>query len=299
MSLARMSGTNQAIRKYKSSCTAMIFLAVAVAGGLTARQESLPDAPSATKTKMSTVSGAGASEHEWPRTFTSGTDHFTLYQPQVESWQENIVSLYCAVEAKREKDKSPKYGVVWLHARTEVDKVNRLVTLDQVKVTKVKFPSAPDRESTLLDLLQKRVPGATKTIALDRLQSAVEINKEIIKTIAVKNDPPKVIISSQPSLLVLVDGTTQMRQVPGTKVQRVINSKSTILFDAEEGFYYLRVENRWLRTEKVEGPWNHVDRLPGDIKTAEKVLERQAPADIAEPKESRELATLQEPSNQP
>ena len=30
--------------------------------------------------------------------------------------------------------------MVWIQARTEVDKVNRLVTLDQTKITKVKIP---------------------------------------------------------------------------------------------------------------------------------------------------------------
>jgi hypothetical protein len=34
----------------------------------------------------------------------------------------------------------------------------------------------------------------------------------------VKNDSPKVIIVSKPSLQVLIDGMPQMREVPGTKL---------------------------------------------------------------------------------
>ena len=292
-----MYGMNRELRKRNRSWILMLFLAVAAAVGLTPAQESLPDAPSATK--MSMTGGIRAPEHQWPRTFSSGNDRFTLYQPQVEGWQDNLVSLYCAVEAKRERDKSPRYGVVWFQARTEVDKVNRLVTLDQVKVTKAKFPSAPDRESTLLDLLLKKVPGATKTIALDRLQSAIEIDREVIKTIAVRNDPPKVIISSHPSLLILVDGAMQMRQVPGTKVQRVINSRSRILFAEQERFYYLLVENRWLGAEKVDGPWQYLDKAPGEVERAEKLLTGQHSTEIAQAKELPELATLQESGNKP
>jgi hypothetical protein len=37
-------------------------------------------------------------------------------------------------------NKTPKYGVLWFTARTEVDKVNRQVTLDNFQITKVKFP---------------------------------------------------------------------------------------------------------------------------------------------------------------
>ena len=66
------------------------------------------------------------SESSWPRTFTSGTNTFTIYQPQVDKWDENLISLYCAVELKAGKETAAKYGVVWFQARSEVDKVNRL-----------------------------------------------------------------------------------------------------------------------------------------------------------------------------
>jgi hypothetical protein len=83
---------------------------------------------------------------------------------------------------KTGKDGAAKYGVVWFNARTEVDKINRLVTLDQVQLTKVKFPAATDKEAALTALLQKKLPGATKTISLDRLQAALEAAGEEIKS---------------------------------------------------------------------------------------------------------------------
>ena len=101
--------------------------------------QNLPNAPSAQK---ATVKKAQASEANWPRTETSGADTFLIYQPQVEKWDGNRVYLYSAVELKTGKDGAAKYGVVWFNARTEVDKINRLVTLDQVQLTKVTFPAA-------------------------------------------------------------------------------------------------------------------------------------------------------------
>ena len=219
-------------------------------------QQSLPDAPSATKAKSSR--GVHHTDNGWPRTFTSGEDRFTIYQPQVDSWDGNRIHVYSAVELQDGKNKSAKYGVVWLQARTEVDKVNREVTLNQVKVTKVKFPAAAEKEHTLVTLLQTKLPAVTKTVSLDRLEAAVDLDNELIKAVEVKNEPPKIITQSKPSLLILVDGKPQMRQLPDTELEQVINTKSTLLFSPNQKLYYLRVKNWWMQSAELEGPWNRV-----------------------------------------
>ena len=90
----------------------------------------------------------------------------------------------------------------------------------------MKFPVAPDKETELTALLEKKLPGATKTISLDRLEAALEADGEAIKGVEVKNDPPKIIIATKPSLLVLIDGMPQLREIEGTKLQRVINTRA-------------------------------------------------------------------------
>ncbi|MDR3747042.1 MAG: hypothetical protein P4M04_02610 [Acidobacteriota bacterium] len=111
-----------------------------------------------------------------------------------------------------------------------MDKINRLVTLDQFELTKVKFPVAADKEAGLTALLQERVPGAIKTMSLDRLQAALEAAGEEIRGVDVKNDPPKVLIASKPSPLVLIDGMPHLREIQGTNLQRVINTRAVLLF---------------------------------------------------------------------
>ena len=251
--------------------------------------QTLPNAPSAQKAK---VQAAQPAKEGWPRVFTSGTDTFTVYQPQVDKWEGDQISLYCAVEVKAGKEGAARYGVVWLQARTDVDKVNRLVTFDQVKITKVKFPLAQEKEAELTALLEKKLPGATKIISLDRLEAALEVNDERIKSVDVKNDPPKVIISSKPSLLVLVDGEPQLRSVEGTDLQRVINTRSIILFETDKKQYYLRVQDWWLQSKSLDGPWTYADKLPKDMKKAEEYIVKQ---NLAQQTES-EQAKPKEPS---
>jgi hypothetical protein len=272
-----------------NSWVGLIFVlsAVLLLSGASA-QESLPDAPSATK--AGTTSITRRADNGWPRTFTGEGDRFTVFQPQVDTWEGNRIDLYSAVELKSGKDNSAKYGVVWLEARTEVDKVNRLVTLDQAKVTKVKFPAAADKESALMHLLQTKLPAATKTVSLDRLEAAVDLDSEVIKTVEVKNDPPRIVITSKPSLLILIDGAPQMRKLPDTDLQQVINTKSVILFSQDKKLYFLRVENWWLQSEELEGPWERVEKLPEEMKKTEEVLAGQQLAQNPEGKTSEQAA---------
>src|SRR5690242_2505079 len=179
--------------------------------------------PDAANAQKAGVQRGPTSEGNWPRTFRSGPDTFLIYEPQIETWEENRINLYAAVEFKTEAGGASKYGVVWFSASSEVDKVNRLVTLDQAQVTKVRFPVAHDKESELTELLNKRLPGATKTIALGRSGAAPGAAGGRVKTVAVKNEPPEVIIASKTSLFVLTDGTPHFREVPGPELQRVIN----------------------------------------------------------------------------
>ncbi len=259
-----------------SSCAAVLvaFCACIFVGTLSGAQ-TLPNAPSTQKAKTQT---AKASEGTWPRTFTSGTDKFLVYQPQVDKWEGNHIDLYSAVELTKAKGGSPTYGVVWFSARTEVDKINRLVTLDNIELTKVKFPLAPENEPVLTGLLRQKLPGATKTISLDRLEAALEAEGEVAKGVEVKNDPPKIIFSTTEAVLVLIDGPAQLRGIQGTKLQRVINTRAVLLFEDDKKTYYLRVSDWWLQAKTLEGPWTYAKKLPDDMKKAEEYIVNQTGA---------------------
>jgi len=71
-------------------------------------QQPLPEGP-----KPKNQAQTKPSESSRPRTFTSGTNAFTIYQPEVDKWDGNLISLYCGVELKAGKETAAKYGVVW------------------------------------------------------------------------------------------------------------------------------------------------------------------------------------------
>jgi len=275
----------------KLPCTVVFLTLLALSVSSAGAQQTLPNAPSVQKPK---AQSNRPSDSGWPRTFTSGANTFVMYQPQVDKWDGNRVDLYSAVEFKAGKDSPPKYGVVWFQARTEVDKLNRLVTLDQAQITKVKFPVAPEKEPELAALLEKKLPGATKTISLDRLEAAPVANSEPIKGVEVKNDPPKVIFAAKPSLLVLIDGMPQLREIQGTKLERVINTRAIILFENDKKNYYLRVQDWWLQAKDLEGPWSYAKKLPDDMKKAEEFVVTQAQGQTLEGEPGTKQPSLKE-----
>src|SRR5690242_8784343 len=95
------------------------------------RAQTSPGVPNA---QEAGVQKAPAPEANWPRTIKSGADTFLIYEPQIEAWVDNRINLYAAVEVKGEADRASSYGVIWFNARTEVDKVNRLMMLEQAQL---------------------------------------------------------------------------------------------------------------------------------------------------------------------
>jgi hypothetical protein len=257
----------------------------------TDQKKSLPDSPKPNNNKPPVKAPV---EQPWPRTFASGNNTYKIYQPQVDRWEANQIHLYSAVELNIGKETAAHYGVVWFQARTEVDKVNRMVTLDQARVTEVKFPAAHERESELTSILEKRLPTVTKTISLDRLEAELYTDDEVVKRVEVKNDPPKITIATKPSVQVLIDGAPRMREVPSTKLQRVINTRSIILLEEDKKLYFLRVQDWWLQSKELAGPWKYAKKLPDDMKKAEEYIVSQNQAQDPEGEKNKQQPSLKE-----
>jgi hypothetical protein len=205
-----------------------------------------------------------------------------MYEPQLEAWEGDELRAYAALALASKTDKTARYGVVWFRARTEVDKVNRQVTLNDFRITKVKFPTMETKGSEYQVFLQAKLAGKFKVIALDRLEAdlaALESEDPGVEAFEVNNDPPKIIFTTRPSLLVLIDGPPQYRDVGGTDLQLMFNTRATILLDTKQKEYYLNVMDGWLRASDLgAGSWSYVSEIPDEMKEITLgIQERQEP----------------------
>jgi hypothetical protein len=219
-----------------------------------------------------TASRAGSGNAPWPREATEGGRTFTVYQPQIEEWDGTRLHARAAVSVESTASPVQHFGVVWFSARAEVDKVNRLVALADFKVDKVAFPSEPDRAAEYQKVLESRLPRDVGRISLDRIQAALAITEAqrggAAKPQPVKNDPPRIIVTTTPAILVLVDGKPVLRQVDGSSLQRVVNTWALILVDPKSGKHYLRALGRWFEATTLEGPWSPAGQTPAGLDAA-------------------------------
>ena len=84
-------------------------------------------------------------------------------------------------------------------------------------------------------------------IALDRMEAALAVSDSKqagVEALPVNNDPPTVIFSPKPSLLVLIDGPAKFRDVGGTRLKLMLNTQATILLDTDTERVLLECDGR-------------------------------------------------------
>ena len=176
----------------------------------------------------------------------------------------------------------PRYGVIWFTARTQVDKETGTVTLEDLTVSRADFPTVPDGGAGYLAALQRSFSAAPLTIALDRLQAELEVEQAESPggVVAVRNDPPRIIVSEGPALLVRIDGQPALRAVPGSTLLRVINTRILLLLDRSAGRYYLWLRNQWLAAPTLDGPWAAAIDPPASLEAAKQAAVQGGQVDL-------------------
>ena len=86
----------------------------------------------------------------------------------------NELKAYSAVRVKTASKQDTDYGVIWFSARTEVDKVNRMVTLDNFVLNKQSFPTLANNGSAYGNAFILDLPWS-KTVPLDLLETSLAV----------------------------------------------------------------------------------------------------------------------------
>ena len=70
-----------------------------------------------------------------------------------------------------------------------------------------------------------------------------------------RTETPEILFSATPAMLIQIDGDPVYRDIDGTGLQRIVNTKPLILRD-ESGTFYLRILNGWMEAYSLEGMWS-------------------------------------------
>jgi hypothetical protein len=206
---------------------------------------------------------------EWPREFTTPKGNtIVMYQPQAETFQGDRVSGRAAVSFTKKGEAAPKFGVIFFNARVSVDRDTRLVSVLNMKVNRVRFPSiTPEGEKKFTDNLEAEVPKWDLVFAYDRLLENVKVAQREKKSAeGLKHDPPKIVFSEESSVLLSFDGEPVFREVEGAPVKVAVNTSLFVVNDTRSGTYYLSGGKKWwYAAANPLGPWRTVGGPPADI----------------------------------
>jgi hypothetical protein len=112
----------------------------------------------------------------WPLEIESENGTLTtLYQPQLESFQNNDLEGRLAVTIKV-PEQDMIFGALWFRARMLTDLDNRTVLLEKMEILKTHFPDIIDDEkiSNFSEFLSKEIESWDLEMSLDRILASLD-----------------------------------------------------------------------------------------------------------------------------
>ncbi len=187
-----------------------------------------------------------------------------IYQPQPDKLEGIKLTGRAAVSVVTKGAKEPVFGVVWLTARAQTDKDSRLVAIDQVAITNMRFPGMDaDASQRMASFVEPELEHWQFTIALDRLTASLaQAAAEQRSADSLNTTPPAIIFSSVPAALLLYDGQPVLQKIDKSPVQRVVNSPMLVLLDPAASTYYLNGGPLWYSAKSGLGPWTLIQGKP-------------------------------------
>lgn len=225
----------------------------------------------------------------WPREVKVTSGSITIYQPQVESLEGNILKGRAAISYTILEKDSPIFGVAWFTAKVQIDRAERIVQYETVEITNTRFP---EENTKLVDEFEKAILDGMKSwnlqSSLDDLTTALAaLDQEQKEASDLKNDPPAVIYMDRPALLVTIDGKAVLQKIENSPYQAVANTPYPLFFVAENNVWFLNVADKvWYKSSTLDGAWKFDTEPPVDLaqmvaKKAEKPEHKGTSSDTA------------------
>ena len=223
---------------------------------------------------------APPSDDGWPRAVASGPLEFQVYQPQLDAFDGHRIDFHAAVSVVEPGSDAQTFGVLWGTGRARVDKDDRLVVIEELRIPRVSFPASEDGGEAYRAALSRVLPQKPRAIALDRVEEELAILAagKKVEGLPLRNEPPLIVFSPRPAVLLFVDGEPVFRPVEKSRLRRLVNTRPLVLDDGA-GSLWLRLFDGWLTSAALEGPWSVAATPPREL---DEILARLAPTSIVD-----------------
>jgi hypothetical protein len=215
-------------------------------------------------------------QQDWPRSFTMDDGTVVkIYQPQPESFANNILKSRWAISVLQPGKTDPVFGTFWSVANVETDRDGRRVVIQSAKVPNVKFPGQPDDNfiNSMKTALETNLPATAGDLSLDELLASLDQDLEQQKLSKNLNtNAPRIIYADHPSLLVLIDGQPKLQTNKDWGLDVVINSPFTIV-KAHDNQFYLYGSKHWYTAQEATGPYSQAGNVPSELQQVQTAVD--------------------------
>jgi hypothetical protein len=191
----------------------------------------------------------------------------TLYQPQLESFQNNDLEGRMAVTIKVPEEEMI-FGALWFRARLETDLDNRTVLLEKMEIIKTHFPDIADDEkiSNFSELLSAEIESWNLEMSLDRILASLD-EVENLEELShqINNDPPEIYFRNTPAILMMIDGDPILSKDEGSGLEYVVNTPFFIVQDPKKKEFYIHGGPFWYSSTEITEGWEEIKKVPSKI----------------------------------
>jgi len=225
------------------------------------------------------TAAAAMADQGWPREIKTAKGSLLIYQPQIDSFHGNIVEGRAAVSFTAAGTSEPVFGAFWFKALLETDHDTRMATLQSIQVPRVKFANATEeKQKEVGAFLEQEIPKFAIPISIDRLAAAVEdVTQESRGAGNFKHDPPKIVVSYEPAVLLMYDGKPILQDIEGQKgiYQRAANTPLPVVLDVKAKRFYLCGGEIWYVSSDALGPWSVTTNVPAPLMAMKAEADKQ------------------------
>ena len=210
---------------------------------------------------------ARADNISWPQEIVADSGAVVIvYQPQVEGFSGNDLVGRAAISVKRPAaDNVPVFGAIWFEAKIDTDRDARTATIRDVDILDVRFAEASDEQKeALASFIEGQVEGAHFTISVDQLLADLDAEKAGVAEAELKHNPPKIVLSTQPAILVSIDGEPVYEMIAGSRYERVVNTPFLLVRGGTDYYLYIG-SNAWYEATSIAGAWSRATRVPDEV----------------------------------
>jgi hypothetical protein len=207
----------------------------------------------------------------YPQEFNTADGKVLVHQPVISGWKDfRVLTGRTPLEVTPAGSSSWR-GSLSFELETAIHFDGRSVSVHDLKISDIKGDRAPP-SGEVLDLVNKSMRNGTEEVSLDFLLKALpddfQIPGESKMPPRLNFSPPRIVVSSSPLQLLLIDGPPSMATIENTSLEFVVNTDRDIFHQKESDSWYVLDQGNWLSNNMLSsGDWFSTTELPGDFLT--------------------------------